>query len=357
MIDPGWHDVLSGRRRGAWAGLCRGVLSLAVPFYGTAVAVRNLSFDRGWRRVHRASVPVVSVGNLTTGGTGKTPLVAWLVEELQRGGATPGILSRGYGRKKGEANDEQRMLALLCPDVPHVQMPDRVVGARLLVEKHGCDLLVLDDGFQHRRLARDLDLVLLDALRPWGYGALLPRGLLREPPSALRRAGLVCLTRVDQCDEAQLQQLTQQVRCHTDAPLMEVLFRPTQLRNAGGETAPLSKLQSATLGAVCGIGNPEAFRRTLTSLGAPVAESRFWAFPDHHDYNETDQRRLAEWTAREGIELLVVTVKDLVKLPQARLGLAAVWGLQIGVEFRSGRSHLTAALSELRRHECVRPER
>lgn len=357
MLDPAWHDVLSGRRRGAGAALCRGVLSLCAPLYGAAVALRNLAFDRGWRSVHRAAVPVVSVGNLTTGGTGKTPLVAWIVGELQRQGAAPGILSRGYGSAAGAPNDERLVLELLCPRVPHVQTPDRVAGAEILVEQHRCDVLILDDGFQHRRLGRDLDIVLLDALRPWGYGALLPRGLLREPPAALRRAGLVCLTRVDQCDEEQLRRLREQVRRCTAAPLLEVVFRPTRLLNAAGETAPPSKLQSCSLGAVCGIGNPEAFRRTLTSIGAPIAEQRFQAYPDHHAYGESDRRRLAEWTACEGIELVVVTLKDLVKLPWVRLGTAALWGLEVGVEFRSGQSQLEGALEGLMRRSRGRTDR
>src|SRR5690606_8255127 len=137
-------------------------------FYGAAVQWRNFAFDRGWYRVHRAGVPVISVGNLTTGGTGKTPLVAWLVHQLEQLGASPAILSRGYRSVDSHANDEKLVLDRLCPGVPHIQNPDRVAGARAALADGVCNLLVLDDGFQHRRLHRDLDLVLIDALNPWG---------------------------------------------------------------------------------------------------------------------------------------------------------------------------------------------
>lgn len=346
MIRPGWHELLSGAQTGATAALCRRLLSLAAPVYGAGVALRNLAFDRGWRRVHHAPVPVVSIGNLTTGGTGKTPLVAWTVDQLRQLGARPGILSRGYGRRGSEENDEALVLQRLCPGTLHVQQPDRVVGARVAAEQ-GCNLLVLDDGFQHRRLARDLDVVLIDAVQPWGYGALLPRGLLREPRSSLRRADVICLTRADLCDDTTRHMLEHEIRQYSTAPIAACAFTPLRLANAAGETAPLSHLESGRLGAVCGIGNPQAFRRTLTSLGHPVAEQAFRAYPDHHTYSDADRAKLADWAEANNLQLLVVTLKDLVKLPDARLGPAQVWGLEIGVTFLAGEPLLVDRLRGL----------
>ncbi len=339
-----WHAILSGERRDAAALLLRGVLTLATPVYATAVAVRGWTYDRGWRRQHPCGLPVISLGNLTTGGTGKTPLVAWTVNHLRQSGAHPGILSRGYRSIDGEANDEKRLLDALCPEVPHVQNPDRVAGATVLREQHGCNVLVLDDGFQHRRLARDLDMVLIDALTPWGYGSLLPRGLMREPPSALKRAHLVCLTRADQVDERTRRTLHDQITHQTKAPIVEVAFRPTGLVNARGVRAPLTKLQSAAVGACCGIGNPQALLRTLTAIAAPPTADRFRAYPDHHHYTADDLVELAAWVQRTGIELLVVTRKDLVKLPQERIGRAELWALEIGIEFLSGEREFTDRL-------------
>jgi tetraacyldisaccharide 4'-kinase len=345
-----WHAILSGEQRGAIAAVTRGVLRLATPAYSAAVRLRTLSFDSGWRRAHRAGVPVVSIGNLTTGGTGKTPLVAWVVEQLQRSGATPGILSRGYRTLDGRANDEKLLLDRLCPHAPHIQNPDRVAGAATAVQKHRCDVLVLDDGFQHRRLARDLDIVLIDALNPWGYGSLLPRGLLREPRSALHRAGVICLTRADQVDAATRQRLRTEVARYSAAPLVEAAFVPIGLINSKDERAPLSRLQSGTIGGCCAIGNPQSFLRTLTALGCPPTPERFRTYPDHHPYSATDRNDLAGWVQAAGVTVLAVTQKDLVKLPWTHIGRAELWALEMGVEFLSGDDELTARLHYLARH-------
>ncbi|MGE0376761.1 MAG: tetraacyldisaccharide 4'-kinase, partial [Planctomycetaceae bacterium] len=196
MNESHFLDLISGRRRGVVAAMLRGALTLGIPAYGAAVRARNCLYDMGLRRIHDAGIPVVSVGNLTTGGTGKTPVVAWAAEWFRSHDVRPCLVSRGYRLLEAGGNDEQRVLAQLCPQVPHVQNRDRVAAARIAVRLHDADVVILDDGFQHRRLARDLDIVLIDTTNPWGYGHLLPRGLLRELPSALRRADLVVLTRV-----------------------------------------------------------------------------------------------------------------------------------------------------------------
>ena len=140
----------------------------------------------GWH-ASSVEVPVISVGNLTLGGTGKTPMVEWIVRQLQKREKKVGIISRGYG-SRGGPNDEALELAWKLPSVPHVQNPDRVAAARRAIDEFGCDALVLDDAFQHRRIARDLDIVLLDALEPLGYEHVFPRGTLREPIEGLARA-------------------------------------------------------------------------------------------------------------------------------------------------------------------------
>src|SRR3954470_198255 len=196
MDEAAYLRLIRGESRGLTAGAARAVLGLGAAGYGLAMAARNFAFDRGWRTVHRASVPVVAVGNLTLGGTGKTPMVEYLARWYRARGLRVAILSRGYGRIDG-LNDEGRVLEENLPDVPHLQDRDRAGLARVAVEELESELLILDDGFQHRRLARDLDIVLIDALDPFGLGRLFPRGLLREPLGALRRASLVVLTRAD----------------------------------------------------------------------------------------------------------------------------------------------------------------
>ncbi len=149
--------------------------------YRLLVETRNRHYDRAADAAKRVPVPVVSVGNLTTGGTGKTPMVAWLARWFQQRGLRPVIVSRGYGSQNGQPNDEARELAEQLPDVPHLQDADRVRGAQQAIAQHGAQVILLDDGFQHRRLHRDLDIVLVDALQPFGSEHLLPRGLLRSP--------------------------------------------------------------------------------------------------------------------------------------------------------------------------------
>jgi tetraacyldisaccharide 4'-kinase len=289
-------------------------------------------------------VPVISVGNLTTGGTGKTPIVAWVVELLQQQGRRPGIVSRGYRSLDGQENDEKRLLDALCPGVPHIQNPDRVPGAKRAIAESHCDVLVLDDGFQHRRLARDLDIVLIDALNPWGYGHLLPRGLLREPPSSLCRAGIVCLTRVAQCDPVQRQAIRDIVRTHSAAPIAEVSFVPTRLVSVTGETWALEGLASQAVGACCAIGNPSAFFRTLNGLDVPLSDDRQRTYPDHHHYSEGDIDSLGRWADVNRLDVVVVTRKDLVKLPVERVGPARVLALDIGVHWNAGQADVDESI-------------
>jgi tetraacyldisaccharide 4'-kinase len=304
-------------------------------------------FDAGVKHVHEVSVPVVSVGNITTGGSGKTPIAAWLANWFTSLGKRPAIVSRGYRSLDEGGNDEYRVLEQLCPGVPHELDRDRVAAARRAIESHLPDVLILDDGFQHRRLARDLDVVLVDALNPWGYGRLLPRGLLREPKSALGRADLVTITRVDRCDDATLSRLRSEIAAETTAPVAEVAFPPLRLQSFDGRMADLASLNGKKLLAFCGIGNPDGFRGTLSACG--YSEEIVWleAFPDHHHYTADDLRRLQSLADSKGAEAIVATQKDLVKLDPAWFDQRPVWAIVIGAEFRAGQDELTNLLGRL----------
>ncbi len=214
MFSSSFREIVSGRRRGPVAAVLRGALGLAEPCYAAAVRWRNRRYDRGAATVHRVGVPVLSVGNLTLGGTGKTPMVRWLAQWFHNRGARVAVVSRGYGAKVGNANDEALELRRLLPDVPHLENPDRVAAAREAVATLGCQAILLDDGFQHRRIARDLDIVLLDALAPFGFGHVFPRGTLREPLAGLRRADAVVLSRADLLDSSEREEIWQTVRAH-----------------------------------------------------------------------------------------------------------------------------------------------
>ena len=347
MSEPLFIDVISGGRLGMLASMLRGCLAMAEPFYLTATEIRNRLYDTGWLRVHRVGVPVISIGNLTTGGTGKTPTVSWIVNWLGRQGCRPAIVSRGYRSLNGDENDEKLLLDRLCPDVPHVQNRDRVLAAADVHRVSSCGAIVLDDGFQHRRIHRDLDVVLIDALNPWGFGRLLPRGLLRERLAGLRRADAVLLTRCNLVTETQLDAIRDVIARYSDTPAFVTEFRPTRLVSAENETLDLPRAQNHRAFAFCGIGNPAGFRRTLAAIGIPVPDDRFGGFPDHHHYTDADLESLAKLAQQSHAEYLLTTRKDLVKIDRNRLGSIPVWALDIELAWPVSEGDSPRAFEEL----------
>jgi tetraacyldisaccharide 4'-kinase len=338
--------LVRGERQGLSATLGRLALTAASWPYGAVIGARNWLFDHGWLGVTKVPVPVVSVGNLTVGGTGKTPCVEYIAAHYRERGLRVAILSRGYGAEMGP-NDEALVLEENLSDVPHLQGPDRVALAGTAVEELESEILVLDDGFQHRWLTRDLDLVLLDATCPWGHGHLLPRGLLRERPRGLRRAHAVLLTRCDQAAAEQLGGLRAAVRrLAPGAALIETRHRAVELLDTAGQTSPLETLTEMPVAAFCGLGNPGAFQRTLVSLGVRVQDFR--AYPDHHAFTRTDVDDLDRWAAALHPETVVVTTqKDLVKLRIERLGGRPLWCLRVRLEIETGREELHRLLDAL----------
>jgi tetraacyldisaccharide 4'-kinase len=339
-----YRALVRGETRGLWPSLQRlGLWAVSVP-YRWATRLRNGLYDGGWKRIHRAKIPVVSVGNLTLGGTGKTPCVEYVARHYRELDLRVAILSRGYGSRVSR-NDEALVLQENLPDVPHLQGGDRVALAQRAVQELESEVLVLDDGFQHRRLARDLDLVLVDATEPWGQGYLFPRGLLRETPRGLRRAGVVVLTRCDLVEDSVRRCLRQRIgRFAPNAPVVETSHRPVELVNSKRK-APLELLRQRPLAAFCGIGNPEAFRVTLTRLGGQVRAFR--TYPDHHAYTRTDVEDLCAWARQQEDGLVVTTQKDLVKLRLAQLGDQDLWALRIRFTVEAGQDVLERRLREV----------
>jgi tetraacyldisaccharide 4'-kinase len=338
-----YRGLISGQVTGFWPSMQRGGLRLASVTYGWVMDLRNQLYDRGWKRSYRVAVPVVSIGNLTLGGTGKTPGVEYVARFFRQQDLRVAILSRGYGSTEGR-NDEALVLEENLPDVPHLQGADRVGLARTAMEELESELLILDDGFQHRRLKRDLDLVLVDATDPWGQGYLFPRGLLREAPRNLRRADVVLLTRCDQVDERTRAQLQETITSYApNVPVARTIHRPIELCNSDQTTASLEELKMRPVAAFCGLGNPQAFRQTLVRLGAELAAFRI--FRDHHAYTRADVEDLRGWAERQATDcILVTTQKDLVKLHLARLGGRALWALRICLHVEAGQEMLDRKL-------------
>lgn len=293
------HRVMSGDDRSTSAAMLRVATAVGEPFYRLGTAARNAMFDRGLRRPTCLPSPTISVGNITTGGTGKTPVVAYIARKLVEIGRDPAILSRGY-----HGGDEAKELADLLGDrAVVVANPDRVLGAKLARDQlSGIDVFLLDDGFQHRQVARDLDLVLIDATRPFGFGHVLPRGLLREPIGNLKRADAVIVTRTDQVSDEALRGLDRQIERYTDRPpIAHAIHRWENTDQLAGK---------AVLG-VCGIGNPRAFGKTLQRHAGGVIDNI--VFDDHHDYTREELSDLFDRAARDHADAVVTTEKDYVK--------------------------------------------
>ncbi len=336
----------------------RGLLFLASVGYGVAVRARNVGYDSGLLRVHRLPCRVVCVGNLTVGGTGKTPMVLALAQAFARSGAKVCVILRGYGRRGAEAavvsdgrdrllpwqeaGDEAVLLASRLPGIPVIVGGDRVRAGALALQRFGADTLLLDDGFQHRRLQRDVDLVLLDAMDPFGGGRLLPRGRLREPMESLRRAHAIVVTRTDQA--ADLTPLRQRLPwLVADRPVAWAAHRPvrlTELRT--GDLRPIEALADRSVLAVSGIANPGGFHRTLLEMGAKLTGTL--CYPDHHPFTDADRARMAAEAKTRGAEWILTTEKDAVRLEGDLPAGFPVLALGIALELIDGGRELERLL-------------
>ena len=304
----------------------------------------------------KLDVPVISIGNLVMGGTGKTPCVLRLTELLRAQGRHPGILTRGYGRnspvdhmalepgaqvRTEETGDEPQIL-LHSRVAPVGIGVDRYEAGAMVREKFGCDVLVLDDGFQHVKLERDVDVVLVDALNPFGGGEVFPMGRLREPVEGIARAGAILITRCEASDLAPA--IEREVRrWNKHAPIFRASVTPLEwVDYLTGERLPLAELQGARVGAFCGLGNPRSFRCTLDAVGAVVVESA--EFDDHHRYRPREVRNMVALFREERAEAMVTTEKDSVNLCDGMeliLGGMPLYWLRVGMKIEEEEKFLS----------------
>lgn len=321
--------------------------------YGAAMRARMALYRRGWIASSELGVPVISIGNITAGGTGKTPVVAWIARALVQQGLCVCILTRGYGRRRAgervlvsdgeriladalEGGDEPRLLAeLLQGAAAVISDKDRVAAANWARENLGSEIFLLDDGFQHLRVKRTLDIVTIDASNPWGGGRLLPQGRLREPPGGLSRADLIIITRSEQASNINLLRreaesfsgrknvFISRTRTHAVRPLV-----PTE----HGVTSPASSYRVA---AFCALGNAQAFFNHLGRSGFDLTYTR--AFTDHHSYKQSDIERVVREAQERGAEALLTTAKDAVKLRSIRFDIPC-FVVEIEFEFEDERN-------------------
>jgi tetraacyldisaccharide 4'-kinase len=302
---------------------------VVAPVYGAVVASKNRRFDKGVG-VKRVPVPVVSVGNLTVGGTGKTPFVMWLCRELLSRGLKPAIAMRGYKSEKNQGrSDEAEEYRAAMPEVPVIVNPDRHEGiTAFLAAGNTPDVVVLDDGFQHRRLHRDLDVVLVDAQAGTPSDRLLPAGDLREPVGGIARAGIVVLTHAEKADAAERTERALRPYLAPGTVVARAAHRWLDLavNDAGAETAwRVPWLRGKHVVAVCGIARPSGFLRTLNETGCKVQE--VFELRDHQPVEAALAERVARTAAEKKAQIIVTTQKDFARaggVPQAWSGLTVV---------------------------------
>jgi tetraacyldisaccharide 4'-kinase len=338
-----------------------GVLAALAGTYRQMLGAREWLYARGLLHSRALDCPVVSIGNLTVGGTGKTPAVELAVRTLTELGLRPGVLSRGYGRRGGgvqvvadaasirldaeEAGDEPFLLARRLPGVPVIVGPNRYEAGRVARGRFGVTAVVLDDGFQHRTLRKDLEVLMARAGQPWGNARLLPGGPLREPISGLARAHLVVATGA-RCleDAAEVGRTVASVA--PTVPVLTAVHVPTEcFESSSMRFVPLGTLAGGRLVAFAGIGSPAGFRRTLDEAGASIVD--FQAFPDHHWYTREDLTRLLRRAVEVGADGFVTTEKDWVRLRPLPPLRRPVYVLSVRLMLTSGEQHWRAAFERI----------
>lgn len=348
----GIHDklfrlILSEEKRSVWVTLLRALAAFFAWSYDKVIVLRNLLFELGVLKIHRLSCPVVSVGNLTVGGTGKTPMVAWVARFLSEEGWRVGIVSRGYGGAESGrvitvsdgkniiadsrlSGDEPQLLARRLPGIPVLCSTKRVKAGKAAVEKFKCDVLILDDGLQHRYLARDLDVVMLDSQNPFGNGRLLPRGILRERAVALARAQVFVLSRFDGSEQAE-KNLEKLHRQWMDKTIATATHRPVRIFNAADQRErPLSFLKDTRLAAFAGIGRPDDFFESAHNLGARLVYAA--ALPDHQPLTPELLASLVQEASGYKPHIWLTTEKDWVRLPDLLPEGMELWVLAVEVD-------------------------
>ena len=305
-------------------------LSLA---YEGAMRARATLYDAGVFASEQPALPTISVGNLTVGGTGKTPFAAWLAGELSAS-VRPAVVLRGYG------GDESEVHRRLNPGIPVVANPDRARGIAE-AKRQGAEVTVLDDAFQHRRVARQADIVVLSAEQMLRPRRLLPVGPWRESLSALRRADLIVVTRKS-AGAAESALAIEIARRHSDADIASVHLAPAALAGAtDGEQLPLERLRGESVLAIAAIGEPELFRRQLVRAGAQVSLA---AFRDHHAFSDAEVANLA---GRAGKGMAVCTLKDAVKLAGRWPGPSRLWYVSQQLVVDQGAEHVTRLIKRV----------
>ncbi|MCX7001714.1 MAG: tetraacyldisaccharide 4'-kinase [bacterium] len=360
-----WKAIVAGERNDRTARATRGALSAAAALYGMVVRLRASLYKRGILRRYWPGCLVISVGNITVGGTGKTPVVETFARALTKGGRKVAIVSRGYKARSPnwrwrwrnrtlvagtkvvhdgqqlllgarEAGDEPYMLARNLDEVVVIVDSDRVRGSRFAINEFGVDTIILDDGMQHLRLQRQIEVVLIDATCPFGFEHILPRGLLRESLSGLRRATHIFITKAKQID---ITPIVQRIRQYNQtAEVIACFYEPLMLVNVHtGAEMPMTELRAQNVFVVSGIAQPGGFVELVKELGAYV--QRVYTFPDHHRFRREEIERIYRRALSWHADAIVMTEKDAVRFPKRvrmESAMCPVYYVKVGIMIKSG---------------------
>ena len=330
-------SLMKDERDGTFNTFVKGCLLVLSWIYTVVIRVIDFMWRRRIRHEHKVNAPVVSVGNITLGGTGKTPFTVFLADYFVDKGKSPAVLTRGYGK------DEAIMLKDELAEVPVFIGQDRVKNALLAVSSER-DVLILDDAFQHRRIARDLNIVLLDSTDFLGNGKLFPRGVLREPVFSLQRADVLVLTKTDRIDSSRGEKIASQLeKIAPGKPVIFTRHKPAFLKDAGGTIHPLEMLDGKEVSLFSGIVDADYFASLVEGLGAEVTGR--CDFTDHHKYSQNDIDNIL----KDDSEIMVTTAKDYVKVRS--LDISAIEGklfvLHIDMDITKGKEILSARLDSI----------
>ncbi len=353
MVKEYYLSILSGQQRGFIAAIVKSTLSAFTLPYLAVLKSRNALYRNDIVKSTRLPVKVISVGNITTGGTGKTPLVEFSVKYLSELGRKVAVLSRGYGgensSQKGDemVNDECLALIENLRDVPVLAGRDRVKNGEKAINDFGIDCVVLDDGFQHLRLKRDLDIVVIDALNPFGGENLIPRGSLREPLHNLERADLFIISHCDQGNEQTIRSIYSKLNLiNHNAPICESIHSPVHFDSvADGSILELEWIKGKKVYALSALGNPQSFAYTLKGLGADLVKHK--AFQDHHIYTKEEIDDAISEAQSLDTDAIVVTQKDIVKIRKMNIKNANILSLRIEIKITRGVDLYKAAIDRV----------
>jgi tetraacyldisaccharide 4'-kinase len=350
-----YRRLISGQNNSFGASILRLLLATAAIGYSLVVWTRNFLYSKRLLKTYYVNAAVICIGNITVGGTGKTPLAVWLCNLLTQNHKCA-VLTRGYkANVQGDKNfkDEIAILAESCPNTEIIVNPDRVSGATEAIDKYSAKVLIMDDGFQHRRLARDLDIIAIDATQPFGYGKLLPAGFLREPVSSLKRAGAVVITRCDLVTKDQLSELEQKLQSvNPDIVIAKSIHAPAYVQSKDNKENSIEWLKGKKVFAFCGIGNPDAFFNTVEDVGAELISSK--AFDDHYHYTNACLTGISEQAEELGADLILTTQKDWTKVvSNAEFSTSKSKShppfayLAVEIKFLAGEDKLTALINDI----------